>query len=106
MAAEHSSPPNSGKTAWTALPLLAPFVLGIISGALAILVGAARLDERVSHLERVQQELTTKINNLTMLEQQLDGRVTKTEVNVEYVVKRLDEIGADIKKLLAQGIRP
>lgn len=82
------------------LPMLSPILIGFGSAAIATVISTARLDERVTSLEKKWTDHTGETVALRARDNEYERRISRVETSTENVVRNLDEIKGDIKAIL------
>lgn len=82
------------------VPLLVPVLVGIGSAAITSTITTARLEERVSTLERKVEATSRTTDNLRARDDDYERRISRTEALMENLNSRVLEVGGDVKLLL------
>lgn len=82
------------------LPLLIPILVAVGSAAVTTSIAMARLEERMTNLERSFSERLQDTIELRARNTEYERRISRVESLAEATQRRLDEIGSDVKTLL------
>lgn len=82
------------------LPLIIPVLVGIGSAAITSTITTARLEERVSNIERKLSDHAQETIDLRSRDTEYERRISRAEALAEETQRRLTEIGADVKALI------
>lgn len=84
-------------------PVIVSILVGAITGAISVAMLTARLEERVTALERFRADHSTEVVSLRTKDTEYEKRISKAEATAEHVLRRIDEVAADIKILARRG---
>lgn len=82
------------------IPLVVPILIGIGSAAITTTIATARLEERVTTLERKVETNAHIAENLRQRDDDYERRISHTEGLLGSLDKRMTEVSGDIKLLL------
>ena len=85
------------------VPLLVPVLVGIGSAAITSTITTARLEERVSTLERKVEATTRTTDALRLRDDDYERRISRAEALMETLNARVLEVGSDVKLLLQRS---
>lgn len=85
------------------VPLLVPVLVGIGSAAITSTITTARLEERVSTLERKVEASTRTTDALHLRDNDYERRISRTEALMENLNTRVMEVSSDVKLLLQRS---
>lgn len=85
------------------VPLLVPVLVGIGSAAITSTITTARLEERVSTLDREVEASIRTTDALRLRDNDYERRISRTEAFMENMNTRVMEVSSDVKLLLQRS---
>ena len=82
------------------LPLIIPILVGIGSAAITSTITTARLEERVTNIERKITDHAQETAGLRTRDTEYERRISRAEALAEETQRRLADIGSDVKALI------